>query len=283
MTATDTAPAATPTLLRRSSLTLGVATLAVVLGMLVFGLATSSPGLGPVPLVLAPMAVGLAALAARQSAPRSGRSTWTAIALACACSVLAQLFMDRGEATAFPNASDFLSILFHLCLAEAAILALRPARDPRLAVEIALDGLLVLLSAAVLVLGFQLDVALDAGWVTLTEGTAVLAGQTAVVGSLLFCALLVLWRDSELSGPSIDALFVAALLFSFGDALGGIGVAAPPGGSRWLFGLMRLGAWGALATAAVSGWYNARATIATSRRSSVARHMRLVVTPAAIL
>jgi signal transduction histidine kinase len=235
------------------------------------------------PFILAPLAAAAAVVGAHSTARREARSTWAAILIACLSASLAQLLATRQPAAAFPSVSDVLSIVFHVAMAEAAILALRPARDRRLALEIALDGLLVLLSAAILVVGLQLDEALTAGWLSSTEAAALLVSRIAVVGSLVFFALLVLWRDSELSGACIDMLFVAALLFSFGDALGGTGLDTPPGRARWIFDLVRLTAWCALGAAAVAGWRSPGPTIATSRRSGVASFMRLMVIPAAVL
>jgi signal transduction histidine kinase len=107
--------------------------------------------------------------------------------------------------------------------------------------------------------------------------------QIAVVGSLLFYGLLVLWRDSELGDLSIDLLFIAALLFSFGEALGGFQLEGPPSRARWIFDAVRLAAWGLLAASAVTARYRPGPTVATSRRSTVARSMRLMVIPAAVM
>jgi signal transduction histidine kinase len=203
--------------------------------------------------------------------------------LACLAAGLAQLPIARQPDPLFPFFADVLVVVFHVCMAEGAIVALRPARDPRLAIEIALDGLLVLLSAAVLVANLQLDPAMVAGWLSPAEATLLLLTQIAVVGSLLFYALLMLWRDSELGNPVIDMLFVAALLFSFGDALGGFRLDAPPAGARWIFDAMRFTAWAVLAAAAVAARHHPGPTVATSRRSSVARRIRLMVIPAAVL
>jgi signal transduction histidine kinase len=235
------------------------------------------------PFIFAPLAAGAAVVGARSVSPREARSTWNAILIACVSASLAQVLAVLDTAPVFPSAADLLAILFHVAMAEAAILALRPARDPRLAIEIALDGLLVLLSAAILVVRLQLDEALLAGWLPSTDAATLLVSRIAVVGSLLFSALLVLWRDSELGGPSIDMLFVAALLFSFGDALGGTALDAPPGPVRWIFDLVRLTAWSVLAGCAVAAWHSPGPTIATSRRSSVASFMRLMIIPAAVL
>jgi len=235
------------------------------------------------PFIFAPLAAGAAAVGARSVSRHEARSTWNAILIACGSASLAQVLAARDPAPVFPSASDVLAILFHVAMAEAAILALRPARDPRLAIEIALDGLLVLLSAAILVVRLQLDEPLLAGWLPSVDAAALLVSRIAVVGSLLFFALLVLWRDSELGGASIDMLFVAALLFSFGDALGGTALDTPPGAVRWIFDLVRLTAWSVLGASAVAAWHSPGPTIATSRRSSVASFMRLMIIPSAVL
>ena len=52
---------------------------------------------------------------------------------------------------------------------------------------------------------------------------------------------------------------------------------------RWIFDLVRLAGWCVLAGAAVVAWRLPGPTIATSRRSSVASFMRLMIIPAAVL
>lgn len=236
-----------------------------------------------VAFALAPLVAAACALQARRVARPEARGTWTCVGVACLCAAVAQSLSAGREAAPSPSAADALMISFHLAMAEGAILALRPARDPRFAIEIALDGLLVLLAAAVLVAHAQLDPALAAGWLSSWEATALLLAQISVVGSLLFYALLLLWRDSELGAPAIDMLFVAALLFSFGEALGGFRLVAPPAEARWIFEAMRLAGWAVLVAATVTAWYHPGPTVATARRSSVASRMRLMVIPAAVL
>ena len=281
MTAFSTAAArsAASTLLwRRATLALALATL--VSAVWLFAMPDT---VRRFPFMLAPMAAAAAALAARSTARPEARISWSAIVIACLSAGIAQVLAAGDPALTYPSLPDVLAILFHVAMAEAAILALRPARDPRLAVEIALDGLLVLLSAAILVVRLQLDGPLTSGWLSSTEAAVLLVSRIAVVGSLLFFALLMLWRDSELAGPSIDMLFVAALLFSFGDALGGSVLDPPPGRVHWIFDLVRLAAWCALLGAAVVAWHAPGPTLATSRRSSVASFMRLMIIPAAVL
>ncbi len=283
MTSARTDAPAVPIAWRYGTLALGGATVVLAVAAAVVGLAATHPPLAAITFVLAPLTTCTAVLAARSVARPEARSAWMVLAAACVSAAAGQLISVVEVAPTLPSAPDVLSIVFHLCVAEAAILALRPARDARFAIEIALDGLLVLLSAAVLVLRFQLDAALAAGWLSVTEGSVLLVGQIAVVGSLLFSALLVMWRDSELGAMSIDALFVAALLFSFGDALGGAGLDVSPSRGLWTFDLVRLTGWVALTGSAVVAWRWPGPTLATSRRSAVARRMRLMVIPAAVL
>ena len=163
-------------------------------------------GAGGVALVFAPLSAAAACMAARAHAEPGGRRTWLLIAVGAALAALGQAIsarasMDLDGMVHFPSPAFVLFLAFHVLFAEGAILALRPARDPRLALEIGLDGLLVLLAASGLILRLVLDPPVVQGWLPVDEAMAMLVGQFAVAGSLLFVALLVLWRDAELSGP----------------------------------------------------------------------------------
>ena len=239
-------------------------------------------------LVLAPLAAGAGCLSARATASPGARSTWGILALGAGVSTVGQIlsvhaWFSLRDVVAFPSPSFLLFVTFHVCVAEGAILALRPARDPRLALEIALDGVLVLLATALVLLRFVLDAPVAQGWLSPNDAAGILIGQMAVAGSLLFTALLVLWRDTEVSGAVADMLFVAVVLFTFGNVLITMGIDPLPGRTGDLFDAIRLGGWVALGMAGFVATRRPEPTTATDRRGKVARRTRLLVIPAAAL
>jgi acyl dehydratase len=188
-----------------------------------------------------------------------------------------------GQLIAFPSIGFHLLVAFHLAFAEGAILALRPAQEPRLAVEIALDGLLVLLGTSAVVLRFVLEGPLFHGWLTLSEVVAMLVGQFAVGGSLLFVALLVFWRDTELSGPVVDGLLVTVLFFSFGNIVATLGLDPVPGSVQTTFDLIRLLGWFSLALTSALATLVPRPVPVKARRELAARRFRQLLIPGAAI
>jgi len=146
-------------------------------------------------MVLSPLAASAACFGARKASAPGGRATWLLVGIGALLATLGQALSARaelgGQVLVFPSPAFPLFIAFHIAFAEGAILALRPAHEPRLALEIALDGLLVLLAASALVLRFILDPPLTQGWISLPQAVAMLLGQFAVAASLFFVALLV--------------------------------------------------------------------------------------------
>jgi len=259
-----------------------------VLVTLPFTPSSARAALAGLALVLAPLGAGSACIAAWINAPREARPTWAWLTAGSVLATVGQALSARAwlsleDVVPFPSAPFLLFVGFHICLAEGAILALRPARDQRLAIEIALDGVLVLLASAMLVLRFQLDQSVSEGWLPIEQAAGLLLGQMSVAGSLLFTGLLVLWRDSELPGASVDALFVGALLFLFGNALITMGLDPMPGRSGDVFEAIRFTGWLAMTVAALIAARAPAASIVTERRASVARWMRLLIIPAAAI
>lgn len=235
-------------------------------------------------LILAPLAAAAACMGARRAASSTGRATWQILAIGALLATMSQLVYARVEvlelAAPFPSMGFHLLVAFHLALAEGAILALRPAHEPRTAAEIALDGALILLAASAITLRVVLDRPLADGFLDSPQVVAVLIGQLAVSASLLFTTLLVVWRDTALSGPAVDSLLVAAVFFAFGDLLLALGLEAEAGAGDLASGFVRLMGWLALTLSAALATLRPRGTETSGRRELVTRRARQVVIPA---
>ena len=100
--------------------------------------------------ILAPLSAASACLGARAAATSAGRKTWLLLAVGATLASVGQALAVRAEVSeqflGFHSVAFQLLVAFHLIFAGGAVLALRPAQEPRLALEIALDGLLVLLA-----------------------------------------------------------------------------------------------------------------------------------------
>lgn len=271
----------------RAARVVGVAALACAAGLPFLPPALGASA-GSVALVLAPVSAAAACAGARARSQQGARTTWLLFALAAAVAALGQFLSTRASMALdrmvhFPSPAFVLFLVFHALLAEGSILALRPARDPRLAVEIGLDGLLVLLAAAGVTLRVVLDPPVVQGWLPLDDAVTILVGQFAVAASLLFVALLVFWRDTELSGAVVDTLFVSALLFTFGNALITLGLDPIPGRTGDIFDVIRFTGWGALAAAGTLGMARPEPSHVTYRRAQAARLFRQLIIPGAAL
>lgn len=243
--------------------------------------------MGQLVMVLAPLAAASACMGARTAAPPEARATWLLLAIGATLAAGGQAIYARAllleQFVVFPSMAFHLTVAFHFAFAEGAILALRPAHEGRLAAEIALDGLLVLLAASAVVLRVALDPSLSAGLLDSADVVAVLLGQIAVSASLLFVTLLVFWRDTALPGPVVDGLLMAALFFAFGNVLVAFGVEQAPGLGETSFDLMRLAGWLALFLSAGLGTVRTHGSAAPARRALVARRFRQLIIPAAAL
>lgn len=242
---------------------------------------------GDMTMVLAPLAASAACLGARRAAAPGGRATWLLIGIGAILAALGQTLSARAELVhiyaSFPSPAFLLVIAFHISFAEGAILALRPSHEPRLALEIALDGLLVLLGVSALVLRFVLDAPMSQGWLPLSQGVAMLLGEFAVAASLFFVALLVFWRDSELAGPVVDGLLISAVFFAFGNVLVTFGLDPVPESSETSLDLIRLAGWLALSLTAGLAALRPDPSPAVERRALAARRFRQLIIPGAAL
>jgi len=273
---------------RWSRLALGLAGGAV---LAVVGLVASPSYLEPLAegmvMVLAALASASACLGAREAATPEGRATWLLLGIGAILAAMGQALYARSELldeyVAFPSMRFHLLVAFHLAFAEGAILALRPAHEGRLAAEIALDGILVLLGASALVLRFVLDEPLSLGLVGLPQVVAILIGQTAVTASLLFVCLLVVWRDTALAGPVVDGLLVTAIFFAFGNLLVTLGVEPGPDSSDRSLDVVRVLGWLALFLSAGLATVRPQASPPAARRATAARRARHLIIPAAAL
>jgi hypothetical protein len=245
------------------------------------------PLAGHLVMALAPLAAAAACLAARDAAVPEGRATWLLLALGSVLAGLGQALWARAELleqyVAFPSMGFHLIVAFHLAFAEGAILALRPAHEGRLAAEIALDGILVLLGAAAIMLRVALDEPLNQGLLDLPQVVAVLIGQMAVAASLLFVALLVFWRDTALAEPVVDGLLVTAVFFAFGNVVVTLGVEEGRAWDALSFDLVRLLGWMALLLTAGLAVTRPEANPHTKRREVAARRFRQLLIPGGAL
>ncbi len=267
-------------------LVLGIST-ALSAGLSLFGPARYVGSALDVALVLGPFAAAAACLGARSAADSGGRAPWLLMTigsmLAAAGHALSSSAALQGLYLEFPSHEFHLIVLSHFAFAEGAILALRPAQEARLAVEIALDGMLVLMASSLVVLAFILDAPLTQGWLTMPQAVGMLVGQFAIAASLLFPALLVFWRDTELAGPVVDGVLVTAVFLAFGHFFVALGLDPLPGSEPPAMEWVRLGGWLALALTASLAMVRPRATPVGERRELAARRFRQLIIPSAAL
>ncbi|NJD18707.1 MAG: hypothetical protein FIA95_05420 [Gemmatimonadetes bacterium] len=238
-------------------------------------------------MIMAPLAAGAACLGAREAAAPEGRAPWRLLAIGALLAAVGQVTYARtevlGEYVTFPSMGFHLLVMFHLAFAEGAILALRPAHEGRLAAEIALDGILVLLGASAVVLRLALDEPLSRGFLNMPQAVAIVIGQMAVAASLLFVALLVLWRDTALAGPVVDGLLLTAVFFTFGSFVVTLGFEQGTLGGTAGFELVRMLGWVALFLSAGLAMERPRGAPITARRDLAARRARQLIIPGAAL
>lgn len=269
-----------------ATILLGAAALTSALASLVLPEGTRGQALATA-LVLAPLAASAACFGARAAADMGGRAPWLLFGIGSMLPALGHALSSaaslRGLYLSFPSHEFHLVVLFHFAFAEGAVLALRPAQEPRLAVEIALDGLLVLLGTSLLVLVWILDEPLAQGWLTTPQAVGMLVGQFAVGASLLFAALLVFWRDTELDGPVVDGLLVTAVFLAFGHFFVALGLDPLPGVDQPAMEWVRLSGWLALGLTAALAMIRPEAAIPGQRRELAARRFRQLIIPTAAL
>lgn len=270
----------------------GAGGVAVALAALVPWLAVGGAGRGAVAsaaLLLGPLSSGAGAFAAaRVASDGRVRRAWMYVALASAAAAFGQAawaFREvvRGEAVPFPSEAFGGFVAFHLFFAAALIVVLRPARDPRFALEIAFDGVLVLLVVVALGLRFVLEPPLVQGWITLEQASAVMIGQVATAGSTLFALLLLVWRDTELPAAVVRALAFAAGLFLVLNVAIALGADPRPDRAGDAFDLLWLAGWLALAWAGCRAATRPGAPAWIRRRDGIARRIRQAIVPAVTL
>jgi len=270
----------------RIALCLGAGAALAAIGLAVAP-AHLEPLAGGLALVLSALAAASACLGAREAAAPEGRATWLLLGVGAIVAAMGQALYARadllGQYVAFPSMGFHMLVVFHFAFAEGAILALRPAHEGRLAAEIALDGLLVLLGASALVLRLVLDEPLSLGLLDLPQVVAILIGQTAVTASLLFVSLLVVWKDTALAGPVVDGLLVAAIFFTFGDVLVALGVEPGPDSAEPSLDVVRALGWVALFLSAGLATVWPQPSPPAARRETAARRFRHLIIPGAAL
>ena len=238
-------------------------------------------------LVAAALTSACACMGARRAATGGGRATWQLLAIGAVLAAGSQIFYAHaalsGTAVPFPSMGFHLLVAFHIALAEGAILALRPAQSGRTAIEIAFDGMLVLLVASAVVLRFALDEPLVFGWLSLSHVVAILVGEIAVAASILFVGLLVLWRDTPMSGSVVDALMITVILFAFGDSVPILGLDAVAGARGHLLELVRVFAWIGLMLTAALATVRPEGGPSPVRREVTARRFRQLIMPGVAL
>ncbi|MDT8368570.1 MAG: histidine kinase [Longimicrobiales bacterium] len=232
---------------------------------------------------LGALAAASAALAARDTAPEAARGSWVLLAVGSLAAGLGPLFgagVSPIPGIAFPSVDAILLIVFHLAIAEAAIVALRPARDARLQFEVALDGVLVLLMAVVLALAIAIDEPLAMGWLSSAQAAAMVIAQAAVAASLVFSTLLVYWRDTELSRPVVDGLLVSLVFLSLGHF--SVVIGSDIGGNR-ITDLIRGVGWLTLTAVGWVGMIRPGPTPGMRVRTVAARRIRRLAIPGVAL
>lgn len=270
----------------------GAGGVAAALAALVPWLAADGVGRGAVAnaaLLLGPLSSGAGAFAAlRVASDARVRRAWLYLALASAAAALGQAawaFREvvRGEAVPFPSEAFGAFVAFHVLFAVALVVVLRPARDPRIALEIAFDGVLVLLVVVAFGLRFVLEPPLVKGWITLEQASAMIVGQVATAGSTLFALLLLVWRDTELPAAVVRALALAAGLFLVLNAAVALGADPRPDRSGDIIDLLWLAGWFALAWAGCRAASRPGAPAWMRRRDGIARRIRHAIVPAVTL
>lgn len=242
---------------------------------------------GQAVLVLAPLAAAAACLGARAAAVEEGRPTWLLLAVGSALAAVGQAYQALAllgeQHVVFPSLGFHLMVAFHVAFAEGALLALRPAHEGRLAAEISLDGALVLLGTSAIVLRFALDEPLSLGLLAPPQAIAVLVGEMAVTASLLFVALLVLWRDTALNGTVVNGLLSTVLLLALGSLPLIFAFTREPMWDASGFDLLRLAGWTALFITAGLAMARFHPSAMPLHREKAARRFRHLIIPGAAL
>ncbi|HSH44247.1 MAG TPA: histidine kinase [Longimicrobiales bacterium] len=233
-------------------------------------------------LLLAPVSALAAAWGAGSRTGTPARRSWWLLALGSAAAVLGQAaWMARelvlGTGIPFPSEAFVLFVAFHLLVAAAAVAALRPARSPQLALEIALDGILVLLMAALLGLRFLLEPPVVNGWLSGSQAASMLGGLVATAASTFFVVLLLIWRDTDLPQRSIQSLAAAVALFLCGNILTASGLDPRPSDSGDPVELIWLAGW--LLVAGAAFFSPDGSGVRPEPRESAARRIRHLVIP----
>lgn len=238
-------------------------------------------------LILAPVAAAAACISARKATPGAAHPFWALVALGSLLAAMGHALSTRGlllqTRVEFPTMEFHLLLLFHLAVAEGAILALRPARDPAVAVEIALDGMLVLLGTSAVVLRLALDEPLVQGWVSLPQGVAMTLGQFGVAASLFFPGLLLFWRDTDLPSMVPEAVMTGILVLAFGHFLALMGLDPLPGSGDSPLAPVRLAGWFVLTVAGGLATVGQDTSRPRYPRGVAARRVREMIIPGAAI
>jgi len=247
--------------------------------------AEARAALGHLALAAGPLAAALACAAASRTAPRLVRGTWLLFGAGAIIVMLGQLLAAFPAAAAMlgfapPGASE-LFLLFHLCFTLGAILALRPTRAKGLALEIALDGSLILVAAAVVVERFALPALLAGAELGRAELLGLILSQLAPVGSLFLAVLLVLRGDHLLAARATPYLTAAVAVFLLGNVFLVAGLDPSPARPGDPFDFVWLAGWAALAAAGVAGAGIGRESTRDGISDAARRRIRRAVVPGA--
>lgn len=223
-----------------------------------------------------------------RNAPHDARPAWAVFTLGAAAALVGQILWAGEELLLrrpipFPSLGFYLFVAFHVLVAAGALAALRPAHVGTFGFEIALDGLLVLLATALVVLRVFLEPVLAHGWISREQANAMLAGQVAVAGSAFSLLYLVIWKDTRLAARATLTLAIAAGVFLVGNVLVAMGADPDPSHVGDPFDLIWLAGWMSFAVAGRLGTANVRPVSSSEQREQVARGLRRVVVPVAAL
>jgi diguanylate cyclase (GGDEF)-like protein len=254
-------------------------------------MATPSGGLerlllGNVLLLVAPLAAALVFYRAARHAPAAGRLPWLFFAAASLFPFAGQAVWASAQLGLIPSPGAIplvLFLLFHPLFAAGAALALRPARVRGAAVEVALDGALLLAIAAAVVLRVVVEPLTEPG--SVTQGTMLrfLAGPLASVASLFFAGLLLIWRHPALPARAVARLAAGAAVFAGTNFLVSLGLDPQPASAGDAFELLWLAGWALLIGAGAAGIPSSGAELGKRDPSALATILRRALVPGAAL
>jgi len=138
-------------------------------------------------------------------------------------------------------------------------------------------------AASAFVLLTVIDGPLEQGVLSASQATATVLGQFSIAASLIFVALLVYWRDTELSRSAVQGLLVAVVLLGIGHFQLIVGLEFPTPGTPQVSDIAALLGWLVLVSSGLIATLRPGPTPRSQARTAKARRFRQLVIPAAAL